>query len=545
MPTTGPGADPGTVVRIGKAAHITAAASGGPRYDATLTSDERRSLENGVWLCANCHDLVDRDVTSYPIGLLRQWKLEAEREARRGLLSGNPFVQRVLHLRDELAQILRRSRVWMGWVSAALVLLVGLVVLTIREQGEAADTAHETLATVTELHEARLVEIDDVRRKLQAALERLQRTEGAVTRIALQAARAGTEHPEIRELANELSRLVESFRTDFDVDALTVRDQERLAFAQAVRCNAEGLYDEALELVTEEIAAREERAAETARRAAEEQAKHAFDANMIRGDAFLGKQHYRKALECYRLAEKWSHDNLGLLWNLGFCLSELRKPRHALTYMTRVVQYYLVGQGERHDLAGLAISLSNRGATFDDLGRYDEALEDFGKASTILTRLVEDEGCPELALDLARSLNNRGTTFDDLGRYDEALDDHGKAIAILTRLVEDEGRPELAGDLARSFNNRGASFGDLGRYDEALKDYGKAIVIRTRLVEDEGRPELAGDLASSLSNRGTTFRGVGRYDEALDDHGKASTILTRLVEDEGRQIGAPARARSV
>ena len=37
---------------IGKAAHICAAAVVGPRYDATMSSDERKSGSNGILLCS-------------------------------------------------------------------------------------------------------------------------------------------------------------------------------------------------------------------------------------------------------------------------------------------------------------------------------------------------------------------------------------------------------------------------------------------------------------------------------------------------------------
>jgi len=80
-PTAGPAADPARAVNMGKAAHITAASPGGPRYDPALTREERSSIDNGIWLCAWCADLVDRDETRFTAELLRQWKKEAEERA--------------------------------------------------------------------------------------------------------------------------------------------------------------------------------------------------------------------------------------------------------------------------------------------------------------------------------------------------------------------------------------------------------------------------------------------------------------------------------
>lgn len=61
---------------LGKAAHITAAAPRGARYNKSLTADERKSVNNGIWLCAECADRVDKseNVDAYPVELLNWWK---------------------------------------------------------------------------------------------------------------------------------------------------------------------------------------------------------------------------------------------------------------------------------------------------------------------------------------------------------------------------------------------------------------------------------------------------------------------------------------
>lgn len=70
------------VSNIGRAAHITAAAEGGPRYDPLLTPQQRKGIRNAIWLCANHADLIDDDVSAFPETLLREWKSHAERMAR-------------------------------------------------------------------------------------------------------------------------------------------------------------------------------------------------------------------------------------------------------------------------------------------------------------------------------------------------------------------------------------------------------------------------------------------------------------------------------
>lgn len=46
------------------------------------TRDQRRSVDNGIWLCAVCADLVDKDETHFPVDLLLAWKRSAEERAR-------------------------------------------------------------------------------------------------------------------------------------------------------------------------------------------------------------------------------------------------------------------------------------------------------------------------------------------------------------------------------------------------------------------------------------------------------------------------------
>src|SRR5688572_10529756 len=80
-PTIGPSSMPDRAVNLGVAAHITGAARGGPRYDEHLTADQRRSAENGVWLCQTCAKLIDSDETRFTVELLRSWKEGAEANA--------------------------------------------------------------------------------------------------------------------------------------------------------------------------------------------------------------------------------------------------------------------------------------------------------------------------------------------------------------------------------------------------------------------------------------------------------------------------------
>jgi hypothetical protein len=92
--TSGPHTDNNKALNVGVAAHITAASSGGPRYDTSLTPEQRSSTENGIWLCQTCAKLVDNDEVRYPAAILHQWRLDAEAKALKEIeMRGKATVQ--------------------------------------------------------------------------------------------------------------------------------------------------------------------------------------------------------------------------------------------------------------------------------------------------------------------------------------------------------------------------------------------------------------------------------------------------------------------
>ena len=88
--TTGPRSDSSKIVNIGVGAHITAASENGPRYNSKLSSEERKSANNGIWLCQNCAKLIDNDPEKYPIAALEDWKIKSEETARDEIEGNSP-----------------------------------------------------------------------------------------------------------------------------------------------------------------------------------------------------------------------------------------------------------------------------------------------------------------------------------------------------------------------------------------------------------------------------------------------------------------------
>src|SRR5262249_18950597 len=87
----GPALNEDRTVNIGVGAHITAASPEGPRYDARMTSAERSSGANGIWLCQSCSKLIDSDQDRYTVALLHQWKTDAVQRALDAIAGGRPL----------------------------------------------------------------------------------------------------------------------------------------------------------------------------------------------------------------------------------------------------------------------------------------------------------------------------------------------------------------------------------------------------------------------------------------------------------------------
>ncbi len=100
--TLGPHVDQKAAVNIGVAAHITAASPGGPRYDSSLSAEERRSAANGIWVCQSCAKLIDSDAARFTVAILNEWKARAEDQALQRVNAGKLVDRRVAVLRRTL-----------------------------------------------------------------------------------------------------------------------------------------------------------------------------------------------------------------------------------------------------------------------------------------------------------------------------------------------------------------------------------------------------------------------------------------------------------
>jgi len=137
------------------------------------------------------------------------------------------------------------------------------------------------------------------------------------------------------------------------------------------------------------------------------------------------------------------------------------------------------------------MAYNNRGAIYNGLGNYRQAIEDFNRAI-------------EIKPDLAMAYNDRGIVYKGLGNYRQAIEDYNRAL-------------EIKPDYAEAYNNRGIVYKGLGNYRQAIEDYNRALEIKP-------------DYAEAYNNRGNAYDGLGNYKQAIEDYDRAIEINPGFAE---------------
>jgi hypothetical protein len=123
-PTVGSNSDGNGEINLGVAAHICAAAPEGPRYDPSMTSEQRKSTNNGIWLCQLHGKAVDAKDSAFTVELLHEWKARAQDASMRNVLyndvphgptqrlAGDELGARVRAAATHDMDVFRRSEKW-------------------------------------------------------------------------------------------------------------------------------------------------------------------------------------------------------------------------------------------------------------------------------------------------------------------------------------------------------------------------------------------------------------------------------------------------
>lgn len=113
---------------IGKVAHITAASEDGPRYDPSMTEEKRKDINNAIFLCSNCADMIDKNSgMDYSVDQLNGWKETHDSWVQDNLNKGSKDIIKIagIHLAEGEGEVIglhikRPSQIEPGTVVKAI-----------------------------------------------------------------------------------------------------------------------------------------------------------------------------------------------------------------------------------------------------------------------------------------------------------------------------------------------------------------------------------------------------------------------------------------
>ena len=217
----------------------------------------------------------------------------------------------------------------------------------------------------------------------------------------------------------------------------------------------------------------------------------------------------RSFQEAALLADRTRHDEIrakalvGLLWVIGYCLSDFKQAKELNRRVEAVVMRLEGNWRLRSDW------LNNLGNLNWSLHDWDQALEFYQRAMNIR----QNELGPEHP-SVAKSLNNIGNVLLEQGELPKALEYHRRALGIKQKVLGPK-HPAVA----RSLNNIGNVIQEMGDFKLALEYYTKTLAIREKTLGPH-HPEVA----STLNNLGKVYRALGDYQRSIQFHQRALDI---------------------
>jgi tetratricopeptide (TPR) repeat protein len=165
----------------------------------------------------------------------------------------------------------------------------------------------------------------------------------------------------------------------------------------------------------------------------------------------------------------------------GLVLVKKNDPRRAIIDFTTAIT---LDQRHAH------LALNDRANTYDLMGEYDRAIEDYGRAI-------------QLKPNDAALYRNRAKVLYKIADYDGAIADDTRAIG-------------LNPDFGEAYANRGVAYLAEGKTELAIEDFGAAI-------------KLNPFDATAYGNRGAAYAAAGEFDRSVADFSTAIRLQPNLT----------------
>lgn len=174
---------------------------------------------------------------------------------------------------------------------------------------------------------------------------------------------------------------------------------------------------------------------------------------------------------------------------------------------------------------------NEKGAALSKIGKMEESIQEFTKASDILQPLVEQLKRFDFEDKLATYWINKGTALLELNQIEEAHQSFDEAIKLFQQLVDEKNRNDLANNLASVYVNKGEIYRRTNEPNKAKTLYEKAIAIREPLVRQQCTPEIVAQLANVYLNQAAVLQSTGEAENGMDFCRRAHDLLSSLVEE--------------
>lgn len=144
---------------------------------------------------------------------------------------------------------------------------------------------------------------------------------------------------------------------------------------------------------------------------------------------------------------------------------------------------------------GIAKSKNNIGYALTDLGRYNEAIDNY-QESVILFKKLNDKNREAIAY------NDLAYVYQTKGLMEKAIENYLKSLTILESLNDKNSE-------AACLNNIGLLYHDQDNLEKALEYYEKSLKTKKDLGDEKS-------IALSLNNIGSVYYSMGQYFEAKE-----------------------------
>lgn len=187
------------------------------------------------------------------------------------------------------------------------------------------------------------------------------------------------------------------------------------------------------------------------------------------------------------------------------------------------------------------MTYSNLGATYNLLGKYEEALDSYSRAESILLKNHDDWGLGAIYI-------NKAIIYNIKKSYPQAIEYYEKGIRIF--LKEGKKDPESLDRNSKAFYNLAVTYYNMGNYETALKYLNESLRIK--------RENNLSEAGLVLLNIAKTYSALNRYEEAdsffsqsiadvIREHGPSYFRLGEFYSDYGeflRKRGKYSQAMS-